>query len=55
MKYQNNIPATKVERATKVVQTGSKVAGNYIKHYAKKAFHSSGAMEHLHEDNAADI
>jgi predicted unusual protein kinase regulating ubiquinone biosynthesis (AarF/ABC1/UbiB family) len=55
MKYQNNIPATKVERATKFVQTGIKVGGNYIKHYAKKAFDSSVTREDLHEENAADI
>jgi predicted unusual protein kinase regulating ubiquinone biosynthesis (AarF/ABC1/UbiB family) len=55
MKYQNNIPATKVERATKFVQTGIKVGGNYIKHYAKKAFDSTVTREDLHEENAADI
>ncbi len=55
MKSQNTIPATKVERATKFVKTGFKVGGNYIKHYAKKAFDSSVTKEDLHEENAADI
>jgi predicted unusual protein kinase regulating ubiquinone biosynthesis (AarF/ABC1/UbiB family) len=55
MKYQNNIPSTKVERASKFVKTGFKVGGNYIKHYAKKAFDSNLTREDLHEDNAADI
>jgi predicted unusual protein kinase regulating ubiquinone biosynthesis (AarF/ABC1/UbiB family) len=55
MKEQNNIPATKVERATKFVTTGIKVGGNYIKHYAKKAFDSNVSNEGLHEDNAHDI
>ncbi len=55
MKYQNNIPSTKVERASKFVKTGFKVGGNYIRHYAKKAFDSSLTREDLHEDNAADI
>ena len=55
MKSQNSIPSTKVERATKFVATGFKVGGNYIKHYAKKAFDSDLSRDELHRDNASDI
>ncbi|MDJ1472458.1 AarF/ABC1/UbiB kinase family protein [Cytophagaceae bacterium DM2B3-1] len=55
MKSQNNIPATKVERATRFVTTGIKVGGNYIKHYAKKAINPDLSRDELHESNAADI
>lgn len=55
MKEQNNIPTSKVERATKFVQTGAKIGGNYIKHYAKKAFNPDLTKEQLHEDNSKDV
>jgi predicted unusual protein kinase regulating ubiquinone biosynthesis (AarF/ABC1/UbiB family) len=55
MKEQNNIPTSKVERATKFVQTGAKIGGNYIKHYAKKAFNPELTKEQLHEDNSKDV
>jgi predicted unusual protein kinase regulating ubiquinone biosynthesis (AarF/ABC1/UbiB family) len=55
MKDQSRIPTNKVERATKFVTTGVKIGGNYIKHYAKKAFNPDLTREDLHRDNAADI
>jgi len=55
MKEQNSIPTSKVERATKFVQTGAKIGGNYIKYYAKKAFDSDLTKEELHEDNSKDV
>lgn len=55
MKEQNSIPTSKVERATKFVQTGAKIGGNYIKHYAKKAFNPELTKEQLHEDNSKDV
>ncbi len=55
MKSQKNIPTSKVQRATKFVKTGVKVGGNYLKHYAKKAFNKDSNRDELHEDNARDI
>lgn len=55
MKEQNNIPTSKVARATKFVSTGIKIGGNYLKHYAKKAVGMNPSKEELHEDNAKDI
>lgn len=54
-KPQKSIPTSKVKRAAKVVGTGAKVGGNYIKYYAKKAFNSEHTMDELHKDNAEDI
>ncbi|MCU0445545.1 MAG: AarF/ABC1/UbiB kinase family protein [Microscillaceae bacterium] len=55
MKSQNNIPTSKVQRATKFVTTGIKIGGNYVKHYTKKALGQNPSKEELHEDNARDI
>jgi predicted unusual protein kinase regulating ubiquinone biosynthesis (AarF/ABC1/UbiB family) len=52
---QNSIPTSKVKRAAKIIGTGAKVGGNYIKYYAKKAIHPELSKDSLHEDNAADI
>lgn len=54
-KPQKSIPTSKVKRAAKVVATGAKVGGNYIKYYAKKAYNSEHSKEELHQDNATDI
>lgn len=54
-KIQNNIPASKVQRASRFVRTGVKIGGNYIKHYARKAVDSNATRDTLHEDNARDI
>ncbi|MCC5923213.1 MAG: AarF/ABC1/UbiB kinase family protein [Crocinitomicaceae bacterium] len=50
-----SIPTSKVKRAAKIVGTGAKVGGNYLKYYTKKAFNPSLTKEELHEDNASDI
>jgi predicted unusual protein kinase regulating ubiquinone biosynthesis (AarF/ABC1/UbiB family) len=55
MKSQDNIPTSKVQRATQFVKTGIKVGGNYVKHYTKKVFNKNVSKEELHEDNAKDI
>lgn len=52
---QESIPATKVQRAAKFLQTGVKVGGNYVKHYAKKLVNPELSKDGLHEDNAADV
>jgi predicted unusual protein kinase regulating ubiquinone biosynthesis (AarF/ABC1/UbiB family) len=55
MEEQLKIPTGKVSRATKFVQTGVKVGGNYLKHYSKKLVDPSIDRSGLDEDNARDI
>jgi predicted unusual protein kinase regulating ubiquinone biosynthesis (AarF/ABC1/UbiB family) len=55
IKGLKSIPSSKISRAAKIVGTGAKVGGNYIKYFAKKTFDSSVSKESLHEDNAQDI
>lgn len=52
---QNSIPTSKVKRAAKIIGTGAKVGGNYLKFYAKKALNPDLSKDTLHEENAADI
>lgn len=51
----DKIPTGKLGRTSKMVQTGVKVGGNYIKYYSKKAFDSSLTRDELDESNATDI
>lgn len=55
MKEQHNIPASKVERATRFVKTGFKVGANYVKHYTQKALNQDVDKEDLDRANAGDI
>lgn len=55
MEEQLKIPVGKVSRASKFVQTGVKVGGNYLKHYSKKLIDPSMDRTDLDEDNARDI
>ena len=55
MKTIDKIPTNKIQRASKLVSTGVKVGGNYLKYYSKKAFDSGLGREQLDEDNASDI
>lgn len=55
MKEQSKIPTSKVKRAAKLVSTGAKVGGNYVKYFAKKAIGNEHAREDLDRDNAEDI
>jgi len=56
MKTIDNIPTSKIQRATKLVQTGAKVGVNYIKYYGDKIIHSEEtAKDNLNKSNAADI
>jgi len=56
MKTIDNIPITKIQRASKLVQTGAKVGVNYIKYYGDKLVNSeSDAKERLNQNNADDI
>ena len=55
MKTIDSIPTGKLGRTSKMVQTGVKVGGNYIKYYSKKAFDKNLTRDGLNEDNASDI
>ena len=52
----DRIPTTKIQRASKLVQTGAKVGVNYIKYYGDKLVKSNeDAKERLNQNNAEDI
>ncbi len=56
MKTIDNIPTSKIQRATKLVQTGAKVGVNYLRYYGNRmATSEEEAKEKLNLDNAADI
>lgn len=56
MKTIDSIPTSKIQRATKLVQTGAKVGVNYVKYYGDKIIHSEEeAKKKLDTSNAADI
>lgn len=55
MKTIDKIPTGKLGRTSKLVQTGVKVGGNYLKYYGKKAFDKDLTREQLDESNATDI
>ena len=55
MKTLDKIPTGKIERAGKLVKTGVKVGGNYVKYYGKKLVNPELSREELNEDNATDI
>ena len=54
-KEQTKIPTGKVKRASKIITTGAKVGGNYVKYFAKKAVGNENAKQDLDEANASDI
>jgi predicted unusual protein kinase regulating ubiquinone biosynthesis (AarF/ABC1/UbiB family) len=55
MKTIDYIPTSKIERASKLVQTGAKVGVNYLKYYGEKIVNSDLTRDKLNEDNAEDI
>jgi predicted unusual protein kinase regulating ubiquinone biosynthesis (AarF/ABC1/UbiB family) len=55
MKEQDSIPASKVQRATRMLRTGAKVGVNYAKHAVKKAFNPELDRSELDQANAEDI
>ena len=52
---QNQIPTSKIQRASRFVRTGAKVGGNYVKHFSKKLLNPDLARDELDEQNAKDI
>ena len=55
MKTIDYIPTSKIQRATKLVQTGAKVGVNYLKYYSEKMVNPEMNRDKLNEDNAEDI
>ena len=55
MKTLDHIPIGKIERASKLVTTGVKLGGNYIKYIGDKIVDPDNAREKLDEENAKDI
>lgn len=55
MKTLDRIPTGKIERAGKLVKTGVKIGGNYVKYYSKKLVNPELSKDELNEDNAGDI
>ncbi len=55
MKTIDKIPTNKIQRASKLMTTGVKVGGNYLKYYGKKIVNSETTRDELNESNAEDI
>lgn len=55
MKRLDSIPTNKIERVSKLVTTGVKIGGNYLKYYGQKMVNPETAKDTLHENNATDI
>ncbi|MDG1385901.1 MAG: AarF/UbiB family protein [Flavobacteriaceae bacterium] len=55
MKTLNYIPTGKLERAGKLVSTGVKIGGNYIKYMGDKITNPEQAKENFDQNNASDI
>lgn len=55
MKTIDYIPTSKIQRASKLVQTGAKVGVNYLKYYGEKLVNSDLSKDKLNENNAEDI
>lgn len=56
METIDNIPITKIQRASKILQTGAKVGVNYLKYYGDKLVGTEEeAKERLDNSNAEDI
>ncbi|KPM49348.1 ABC1 kinase family protein [Jiulongibacter sediminis] len=51
----DSIPTGKISRAAKLVKTGVKVGGNYLKYYGEKLVNPEVNREALNESNAEDI
>ncbi|SMO84736.1 Predicted unusual protein kinase regulating ubiquinone biosynthesis, AarF/ABC1/UbiB family [Saccharicrinis carchari] len=56
METIDRIPTSKIQRASKIIQTGAKVGVNYLKYYGTKLSAAEGeAREKLNKANASDI
>lgn len=56
MKTIDKIPTSKIQRASKLVQTGAKIGVNYLRYYGDKITKTEDeAKERLNQNNAEDI
>ena len=55
MKTIDKIPTGKIGRSGKMLQTGIKIGGNYLKYYGKKALNPETNRDELDRSNADDI
>lgn len=55
MKPIDHIPTSKIQRASKLVQTGVRVGGNYLKHYGEKLLQPDLDRSKLDQANAEEI
>jgi predicted unusual protein kinase regulating ubiquinone biosynthesis (AarF/ABC1/UbiB family) len=55
MKTIDNMPSSKLARASKMASTGMKIGGNYLKHFSKKTFVKDYDSNELNRDNAEDV
>uniref|UniRef100_UPI003F72A098 ABC1 kinase family protein n=1 Tax=Dyadobacter sp. TaxID=1914288 RepID=UPI003F72A098 len=55
METIDSIPTSKIRRATKLITTGVKIGGNYLKYYGEKITNPESARDNLNTNNAEDI
>ncbi len=55
METIDKIPTSKIQRASKILSTGVKIGGNYLKYYGQKLTSPETARDNLNNSNATDI
>ncbi|GGC13582.1 ABC1 kinase family protein [Dyadobacter sediminis] len=55
METIDSIPTSKIQRAGKLISTGVKIGGNYLKYYGEKITNPESARDNLNSNNAEDI
>lgn len=55
METIDRIPTSKIRRASKLITTGVKIGGNYLKYYGEKITNPEAARDNLNANNAEDI
>jgi predicted unusual protein kinase regulating ubiquinone biosynthesis (AarF/ABC1/UbiB family) len=55
METIDSIPTSKIRRATRLISTGVKIGGNYLKYYGEKITSPETARDNLNNNNAEDI
>ncbi|NIJ55285.1 ABC1 kinase family protein [Dyadobacter arcticus] len=55
METIDSIPTSKIQRATRLLTTGVKIGGNYLKYYGEKITNPDLARDNLNTNNAEDI
>ncbi|QRR03302.1 ABC1 kinase family protein [Dyadobacter sandarakinus] len=55
METIDSIPTSKIQRASRLISTGVKIGGNYLKYYGEKITNPENARDNLNSNNAEDI